>query len=406
MGDKKGVNSLVFLSLFLFLLFPANTLSESSQQNVKRDAEKVRQIYEEKEKLNTEIDYFNEQLEFLSKEIERIDAEIIKNEERLLEIAVELKRQRGFLSDSLRILYEVERVSFWERLFTARSLSEVFSRDVYLEAVRGRLIDSTNKIAELKKEEEEKKEELDRQRNIQEVFRGSLALEKAESEATLEKIEKEEIVIRERFARMLSRDGIQRWCKNEGRAVIEAKHPVFRFPVDCGYISQGFGNTVFAAIDRAYGGAIHNGFDVGVNTGTPIFAIGDGEVFARGRTPSGNWGNWIIVRHDPVKIRTDEKDKDGNYIYTERVFYSLSAHMVAFTHLKLGERVTPNTVVGFVGGTPNWAPHLHLSLFLSHSGWADGATGDYPGNSVDPLDYMNIPISTVGTDWDARFMHF
>ena len=288
---------------------------------------------------------------------------------------------------------------------TAGTLSEIFSKDVYLDAVRNKLTDSTNIISELKDEEEERKAELERQRNMQEILRASLALEKAESEVTLEKIEKEELIIRARFARMLSREGIERWCAGD-RDIIKAKYPVFRFPVDCGYISQGYGNTVFAAIDRAYKGAIHNGFDVGVNTGTPIYAVGNGEVFARGKTPSGGWGNWIVIKHDPVRIKTDEKDKEGKYIYREMTFYSLSAHMVAYTHLKLGERVTSNTVVGFVGGTPYWAPHLHFSLLLSPSGWSDGAYGQYPGNSVDPLDYMNIPISTIGTDWDARYIHF
>ncbi len=195
--------------------------------------------------------------------------------------------------------------------------------------------------------------------------------------------------------------------------MIKAKYSVFRFPVDCGYISQGFGNTIFAAIDNAYKGAIHNGFDVGVKTGTPIYAIGEGTIYARGKTPSGGWGNWVMIKHSPVKIPTGEKNKDGEPIYTERQYYSLSAHMVAETHLKVGERVTPSTVIGFVGGTPYWAPHLHLSLFSSISGWGPDATGgktntigEYPGNVVNPLDFMDIPISTKGTDWDAKYAHF
>lgn len=371
----------------------------------KEAAERVELLAQEKEKLNKEIEYFNEQIDFLAEEIKRIDEEIEANESRLAEIQKELTKQQSFLSESLRILYEEEQVTFWERLMSSGSLTEIFSKDVYLDAVRDKLTDSTNRISELKIEEEEKREELKRQRDLQEVLRASLALEKAESETSLERVENDEIIVREKFARMLSRGGVERWCAGDKEA-IKAKYPVFRFPVDCGYISQGYGNTVFASIDNAYRGAIHNGFDVGVRTGTPIYAIGNGEVFARGKTPSGGWGNWIVIKHDPVKIKTNEKDKDGNDIYREMTFYSLSAHKVAFTHLKLGERVTSNTVLGFVGGTPYWAPHLHFSLLLSPSGWADGVTGQYPGNSVDPLDYMNIPISTIGTDWDARYIHF
>jgi murein DD-endopeptidase MepM/ murein hydrolase activator NlpD len=80
--------------------------------------------------------------------------------------------------------------------------------------------------------------------------------------------------------------------------------------------------------------------------------------------------------------------------------------MISETHLAIAERVEANTVIGFVGGTPYWAPHLHLSLLLSPSDWADNKIGDYPGNTVDPLNYMNIPISTQGTDWDVKYVHY
>ncbi|MDD3480831.1 MAG: M23 family metallopeptidase [Patescibacteria group bacterium] len=236
-------------------------------------------------------------------------------------------------------------------------------------------------------------------------MRASLALEKAESETTLEKVEKEELVIREKFSAMISRSDVKRYCAGEGE-VIRAKYPVFRFPVECGYVSQGYGNTVFASIDNAYNGAIHNGFDVGVRTGSPIYAVGNGEVYAKGKTPSGGWGNWVMVKHDPVTYKTGKKDKDGDDIMATMQFYSLSGHMVSESHLEVGERVDSETIVGFVGGTPYWAPHLHFSLFISPSGWSPTTIGDYPGNTIDPLLYMDIPISTQGTDWDVRYAHF
>lgn len=389
----------------LAFIVPQTGLTESIQKSIHDTATKVELLGKEKEKLKTEIDYYNDQIKFLTEEIKKKDQEIKDNETRLAEIQIELDKQQSYLSENMRILWEEEQVSFWERLFTADSLNEVFSKDVYLESIREKLVNATNLVSDLKKEEEERKLTLENDRRIQETMRVSLALEKAESESTLTKVEKEEKIIREKFARMLSRDGVKKYCSGEGD-VIKAKYPVFRFPVDCGYISQGYGNTVFAAVDKAYKGAIHNGFDVGIGMGTPVYAIGKGEVYAKGTTPSGGWGNWIMIKHDPVKISTGQRDKKGNEIFNEIQFYSLSAHMVSETHLAVGERVEANTVIGFVGGTPYWAPHLHLSLLLSPSGWANGKVGDYPGNTVDPLNYMNIPISTQGTDWDVRYVHF
>jgi murein DD-endopeptidase MepM/ murein hydrolase activator NlpD len=387
--------------LTAFVVIPGTGFSESLQEAAK----KVILLDEEKEKLQTEISYFDEQIKFLTEEIKKKDEEIKVNELRLAEIQAELQKKQDFLSENMRILWEEEQVSFWERLFAGGTISEIFSKDVYLESVRERLVDATNSISNLKKEEEERKIKLDNDRRIQETMRVSLALEKAESEMELETVEKEERIVREKFARMLSGKGVKRYCAGEGK-VIKAKYSVFRFPVTCGYISQGYGNTVFAAVDKAYKGAIHNGFDVGVGLGTPIYAIGNGTVYGKGRTPANGWGNWVMIKHDPVKIDSGQKDKDGNIIYTDMVFYSLSAHMVSETHLAIGERVEPNTVIGFVGGTPNWASHLHLSLLLSASKWTANGTGEYPGNTVDPLNYMDIPISTQGTDWDVRYVHY
>jgi hypothetical protein len=70
---------------------------------------------------------------------------------------------------------------------TAGTLSEIFSKDVYLDSVRDKLTESTNRISELKDEEEDKKFALEKQREMQEILRASLAFELAESEATLEK---------------------------------------------------------------------------------------------------------------------------------------------------------------------------------------------------------------------------
>jgi murein DD-endopeptidase MepM/ murein hydrolase activator NlpD len=221
----------------------------------------------------------------------------------------------------------------------------------------------------------------------------------------LEKVEDEEEIIRIKFAEMILGGSKNKYCVGDG-PVVEAKYPVFRFPVECGYVSQGYGNTIFAAIDNAYNGAIHNGFDVGVGTGSEIYAIGSGTVYANGESPSGGWGNWVMTKHEDVLIREDDEETEDVDEEIKMSFYALYAHLVSKTHLDVGDSVNENTVVGFVGGTPYWAPHLHFSLFLSDSGWKDGETGDYPGNTIDPLNYMDIPISTQGTDWDARYIHF
>ncbi len=399
-GKIFGATLVLIFSVYLisFSSYPRMVLGE-------KDEAKLKLISEKKEDIKGEVDYFEEQIKFLTEEIEKKELEIQENEKRLNEINKELENYRSKLGESLRIIYEEEKISFWERLMTAETISAFFSQSVYLDHIHEGLSEATIKIADLKNEAEEKQLQLEEDRKMQEVMRASLALQLAEREVVLEKIEDEEELIRIKFSNMILGGSKNKYCAGEG-PVVKAKYPVFRFPVNCGYISQGYGNTVFATIDKAYSGAIHNGFDVGINTGTYIYAIGNGVVYAKGVSPSGGWGNWVMTRHDNVLIRQDDpKTKDVNE-EIRMSFFALYAHMVSKTHLDVGDSVTKDTTVGFVGGTPYWAPHLHFSLFLSDSGWKDGQTGEYPGNTIDPLNYMDIPISTQGTDWDVRYIHF
>ena len=169
--------------------------------------------------------------------------------------------------------------------------------------------------------------------------------------------------------------------------VIKAKKPIFKFPLDCGYISQGWGNTEYAIVDNAYGGKIHNGVDVAVGANTGIRSIGAGEVYATGTAEtSGGWGNWIVINH-------------------KNDYYSLYAHMISPSILVKGDPVEVGDVVGGVGGSGGWPVHLHFSLYAKPP--TDGKTGtpEYPGSSIDPLDFMDITVSTGGTDWDPLYKH-
>lgn len=337
---------------------------------------------------------FDEQIKFLETQIAETEKLITETTAKIEQNEKELKKQQIFLGEYLASLYEVDQMSLLEQIIKARSFSDFIDRREYLETMRGKIKGTVDNISKIRRELKQDKQKLDETSAQQKTAREALALQKAEKELTLTQVMDEERIIRRKFGERLSKSGISPYCKGEGRE-ITAKYPVFSFPVKCGYISQGFGMTEFASLDKAYNGAIHNGFDVGVGTGTEIRAAGNGTVYAKGASPSGGWGNWVMIKHDKVKIDNNEVE-----------FYSLYAHLVSETYLNIDEKVTPDTIVGWVGGTPYWAPHLHFSLFLSNSAWGPGTIGPYPGNAVDPLDYMNIPISISGSDWDPKYAHF
>jgi len=379
----------VFFALF-FLVVPNPIHSESTAQII----EKVDTLSEQRLTLQVEVDTFAAQLKFLEEQVAKTNLKIEENNKLIIENQEKLEIEQKKLSENLRAIYEEGQVSLLENIVKANTFSDFVDKNEYLNFTRASIKSTADNISAIKFKLTKAKKELGEAVVQNQLAKATIEKQKAEKETTLAKVTEEEMKIREKFALRLTKLGTgSPYCKTDGVS-IKSKYSLFTFPTDCGYISQGFGNTEFASIDRAYNGAIHNGFDIGVNTGTPIKSIGKGTVYAKGTSPSGGWGNWVMVKMDKVKV--DNKDID---------FYALYAHMVLETHLKVGERVDNGTITGFVGGTPDWAPHLHFSLFISSSNWSDGTTGPYPGNVVDPLDYMDIPISTVGTDWDPRYAH-
>lgn len=374
----------------ILLVAPFNIYSETIQQIIN----KVETISEKREALVVEVDAYAAQIKFLEERIASTNELIAATQAKISENQELLKTEQAKLAEYLRVIYENGQVSFLEKIFDSDSLTDFMDQDVYLDSARNSLKESSDKLAKIRDELNRSQRELGELMVQNALAKATLEKQKTEKDAELATVTEQERQLREKFALRLNKiGGSSPYCKTDGQ-IIKSKYSLFSFPTDCGYISQGFGNTEYATIDNGYNGSIHNGADIAVNTGTPIKSIGNGEVFAKGVSPSGGWGNWVMVKQNKVTI-------DGS----EVEFYALYAHMVLETHLKVGDKVPTGTVVGFSGGTPNWAPHLHLSLFVSNSNWTDGQPGPYPGNVVDPLDYIDIPISTVGTDWDLHHAH-
>lgn len=390
---KLGQKAISVLGFLVFLFYPVSIQAETLDQ-IK---DKVEQITDQRIALEKQIQTYDDQLKFLGDKITEYQKMRDDSQNRLLEIQRQLDVQNNYLSENLAVMYEEGQISFFERLFSAKSFSEFVDQNEYLNVNRQKLKDASEKITELRDEQKIYQAKLEKYGAIINVFKASLDAQRAQKNTELDAVKAEELKIRDQFAVRLSKFSGSAYCRSDNK-IVRAKYPVFTFPTDCGFISQGYGMTEFASLDRAYNGAIHNGVDVGIETGTEVRSIGPGTVYAKGASPSGGWGNWVMVRQDKVKVTIGNTEQEFE-------FYALYGHLVAESTLKVGDRVTGSQVVGFSGGTPFWAPHLHFSLFLSTSNWSDGNTGAYPGNTIDPLDFMDIPISTNGTDWDVHYAH-
>lgn len=122
---------------------------------------------------------------------------------------------------------------------------------------------------------------------------------------------------------------------------------------------------------KATKGRGHMGVDMGAAAGTPVYAMGPGEVDTAGTDPMG--GNIVGVKHH-----------DGVWTYY--------AHL-STVKVRKGEKVDQNTIVGTVGNTGNpgnpknplvtmeggrtW-PHLHFGVKQN-------------GSWVDPSKFFSVP---------------
>jgi murein DD-endopeptidase MepM/ murein hydrolase activator NlpD len=105
---------------------------------------------------------------------------------------------------------------------------------------------------------------------------------------------------------------------------------------------------------------MHTGMDFTANTGTEIFATGDGVVQAVERNGWG-YGNSIVINH--------------GYGYNTRY-----AHMSAFK-VALGQKVKRGDLIGLVGSTgKSTGPHLHYEVEVN-------------GKKVNPIHYYHSDLS-------------
>lgn len=126
---------------------------------------------------------------------------------------------------------------------------------------------------------------------------------------------------------------------------------VLNYPVDNVVITQYFGNTPFSSKNpQVYNGSGHNGLDLGVKVGTPIYAAQSGTVVGTGDTDAScngvSYGKWVLVKH-------------ANGLST------LYAHL-SVIQVKAGDVMSGRQKVGLSGNTGySTGPHLHFTVYAS-----------------------------------------
>ena len=95
----------------------------------------------------------------------------------------------------------------------------------------------------------------------------------------------------------------------------------------------------------------HQGIDLPLSKGTPILAAADGKVTKVYEELNG-YGHYVVLEH---------KDKKQQTVYT------LYAQMMNKSPLNVGQQITKNSIVGYVGNTGNATGyHVHFEIRLGN----------------------------------------
>ncbi len=126
---------------------------------------------------------------------------------------------------------------------------------------------------------------------------------------------------------------------------------VLKFPVDNVKITQYFGTTPFSTQNpQVYNGMGHNGIDLGVPVGTPVYGAAPGTVIGTGDTDTQcagvSYGRFVLIKH-------------ANGLTT------LYAHLSKIG-VSMGQKVGARDQIGLSGNTGySTGPHVHFTVYAS-----------------------------------------
>jgi hypothetical protein len=154
-------------------------------------------------------------------------------------------------------------------------------------------------------------------------------------------------------------DSVRSFFDEEGNSLRKA---FLKAPLRFSRISSGFSNSRMHPVLKIR--RPHHGVDYSAPTGTPVHAVGDGQVFAKAYQRGGG-GNYVKIKHNSVYSTT--------YMHLSKFGKGISVG----TYVKQGD------VIGYVGSTGmSTGPHLDFRFYKN-------------GQAIDPLKVKAPPVEPI-----------
>ena len=150
---------------------------------------------------------------------------------------------------------------------------------------------------------------------------------------------------------------------SDGSSSIVASNGKFDWPL------KGYGmNRITATFPKYPDGTRHDGIDIGVPVGTPVYAAAAGEVVVSKYYLTGNYDG-------------SYRDGYGNYVMIDHGdYYTLYGHLQYKKVVSAGQSVSKGQLIAYTASTGNsTGPHLHFEVRKSSS----------YGSAVNPMQFFN-----------------
>lgn len=374
-----------------------NSQIEDKKEELEEIKTEKSQTMSEVENLTNKITNCENQIDDINSQIDAKQAEIQEAEEKVKEKQADYEKNKKLAEERLVVMQESGETSTLDLILNAGSVIDAISSYYFIAEIAEADMGLLDKIEQEQKEIEEakskleaSKKELDTAKAQKQGLATQLQSAKSEKNAQVAKLsadekatqaEIDELVsheasIKSEIARMKAeydrkmKEQQQQQNNNKGNGNSGSNSSSGSSGgsnSNSGSSSYGFGwpvsnpgtiGTKYGASGPMWSSGYHTGVDFRVGTGTPIYSIGDGQVFDTGYNSA--YGNFVEIYH-------------GNNIYS---FYAHASSV----NVRKGQTVSKGQKIMSSGATGNVSgPHLHFEI---------RTPGYKYSNCVNPMPYL------------------
>ena len=334
-------------------------------------------VVAQKEAIDQEITLLNSKIETTNAQIAAYSQLIADTQDELDDADEALRTLSYEHRERIRVMEEQGNLTYWQVIFQANSFTDLLDRITMVEEINAadrRRIEqmriASDIVTATQMNLETEKQDLEAVRIQLAEDEALLAQRREASDKLLVELEKkaEEFQILLAESEVLQEELMQEIAAKEAelkeakydeelkRLAMQGENPpsnaTWITPVTGARLTSPFGQRLHPVL-KVY--RMHNGIDLAIAQGTPIYATRAGKV-TRTAYQAGGAGNYVSINH-----------LDG--------FASIYMHMTHYV-VKEGQTVSAGQLIGYVGSTGiSTGPHLHFGV-------------SYAGTYVNPLAYI------------------